>query len=74
MGRKKYTISDFYCKKCGTNMPLPRVKRQREKGHIKDLYCPVCKCIRKFVEIRGFDFKKGEICSQKYKRKNTSIL
>jgi len=52
MGRKNFTISDFYCTECGTDMPLPRVKNQREKGHIKDIYCPKCKQIKKFVEVK----------------------
>ena len=53
----KVLISDFYCQGCGANFPLPRTGNQREKGHIKDLWCPYCKAIMKFTEVRHMDFK-----------------
>ena len=53
MRRQKFVISHFYCNECKTDMPLPRKRgKMRENGHIKDLYCPVCKKIRKFTERR----------------------
>ena len=75
-GRKKrnkrkvtnYKKSDFVCPKCGFVIPLPRVRRQREKGHIKDLYCPRCKKIIKTVEVRASDFGKtlaGDVIDNK---------
>lgn len=50
--------SDFYCTECGSKgIPLPRSKtRQREYGHIKDLYCCRCKKITKHREIRYMDW------------------
>lgn len=42
--RKPMVMSLFVCPECGLEMPLPRIHgSQREKGHIKDLYCPICK-------------------------------
>lgn len=55
--RRYYSISDFVCPECGMIIPLPRLQ-QREKGHIKDLYCPGCKTERKFVEYRRKDVYK----------------
>lgn len=54
MGRKKYfTISRFICLNCGTIIPLPRLKsEQRELGHIKTMYCPICKDVKDFKEYR----------------------
>lgn len=49
--RDWYNISTFVCPECSTEMPIPRWHgHRREKGHIKDLYCPVCKTERKFKE------------------------
>lgn len=50
----EYTISQFVCPVCGGIMPLPRrSKKPRENGHIKDLYCPWCKEVRKFMEYKS---------------------
>lgn len=53
MGRQSFhTISSFVCEDCGGVMPLPRIHgKQRAKGHIKDVYCPICKEVKKFKEI-----------------------
>ena len=63
--KMKFSISRFKCQCCGNYFPLPRMKnRKREKNHIKDLWCPYCKCITKTKEIRDFDCYKnyyGEI-------------
>lgn len=49
--RKPMVMSLFVCPECGLEMPLPRIHgSQREKGHIKDLYCPICKDTMKFME------------------------
>ena len=66
MGRRGWhTISNFVCGECGMVMPLPRKHcYQREKGHIKDIYCPVCKDVKKFQEIGYKEFYRnmeGEI-------------
>ena len=53
-----FTISYFTCQNCGMIIPLPRKKnRQREHGHIKDLWCPCCLKIKKFKERRYCDFE-----------------
>lgn len=53
---RKVSISDFICPGCGNKIPLPRhMNHTREKGHIKDLYCPFCKDIMKMKEIRSID-------------------
>lgn len=47
----------FVCNTCGNTIPLMRRHgSQRERGHIKDLWCPYCKADRKFAEIRRGDF------------------
>lgn len=51
--------SDMICPECGRNFPIIRAaSKTREKGHIKDLYCPFCKKDQKFREIRSIDFIK----------------
>lgn len=53
MGRAIWhTISNFVCEDCGMEMPLPRKRgKQREKGHIKDVFCPRCGRVSKFKEF-----------------------
>ena len=49
-----YSISNFKCPECGNYIPLPRNKaKPREKGHIKDLFCPWCKKIQKTIEYKS---------------------
>ena len=65
--RDCYNISTFVCPDCGTEMPIPRWHgRRREKGHIKDLYCPKCKKTQKFKEFNNKECYKtldGEVIS-----------
>ena len=50
-------ISNFVCQECGTVVPLPRNHgRQRENGHVKDIWCPKCKCVSKFKEVKYNQF------------------
>ena len=57
MKTNRYTISNFICPDCGKAFPLPRPKaRRREKGHVKDLYCPFCKKKVKTTELRDIDY------------------
>lgn len=51
-----YRSSRFVGVECGTIIPLPRMNRQREKGHIKDLWCPVCGKKHGFREYKGNEF------------------
>ena len=51
--------SYFYClKHLGINHLGDGIQRgnQRQKGHIKDLYCPQCREIVKCLEIRHCDW------------------
>ena len=52
---KHVMTSSFVCPECGTVIPLPRVKRRREKGHVKTFYCYKCKADRDFQEVRYKD-------------------
>ena len=49
---------------CGTIIPLPRMYKQREKGHVKDLFCPKCGRVHGFREYKRNEFWKtmsGEV-------------
>lgn len=63
--RRWMVTSTFVCPECDTEIPLPREHcTQREKGHIKDLYCPKCKKKQKFKEYNYKQFYKtldGEV-------------
>lgn len=50
--KKKVSVtSTFVCSECGLEFPLPRIHgKQREKDHIKDLFCPMCGKVQKFKE------------------------
>jgi len=52
----KYKGSDLYCVECKTMFPIARCRKQRKKGHIKDLYCFHCKKVTKHFEVRSVDF------------------
>lgn len=51
--------SRFICCKCRTEnkiaVGLQRNYRQREKGHIKDLFCLKCQDVTKNIEVRYCD-------------------
>lgn len=50
--------SYFVCMECGMVIPLPRKHgKRRERGHIKDIYCPGCKKETKFRERRNGDYE-----------------
>ena len=59
MGKQKYqnfTISDFYCTKCGKKgIPIARkLGHEREAGHLKKLYCLYCKQEWDHAECKPF--------------------
>lgn len=56
----KYISSILICPECGSKLPIPRMKRMREKNHIKDMYCPTCKKEQKMKEIRYCDYDLEE--------------
>lgn len=57
MGRKKFTISSFICTNCKKEgIPLPRhIGSQRQKEHLKNMYCIHCKEKHNHIEIRECD-------------------
>ena len=51
----RYTISKFTCPECGKSMYVSRpMGKQRENGHIKDLWCYGCKRLRKMRERKDW--------------------
>lgn len=58
MAKDYFTVSDFYCVKCGNKgIPVARkMSRQREEGHLKKMHCIFCKMETNHREIRPFDF------------------
>ena len=67
--KKRSTISNFICPECGLEFPIPRkIGQQREKGHIKDLYCPICNKIQKFTEYtyRSEERRVGKECRSRW--------
>lgn len=60
--RRNFTISDVYCSQCGMKTTVPRKKnKQREKGHVKDVWCVHCKTITKHIEKRAMDHEKPDL-------------
>lgn len=48
--------SVLICPVCNKSFPIMRPHgQQRGKNHIKDIWCPYCKTIQKFKEIRRGD-------------------
>lgn len=55
--RQCMNLSTFICPECGKTFPIMRNHgRQRERGHIKDIWCPYCQQTQKFLEIRRSDY------------------
>jgi len=47
------------CPKCGEIITIwRRTGKQKKVGHIKDLYCYVCKEVTKQVEIYDYDYEE----------------
>lgn len=56
MASKSFTCSDFYCLQCMNKITLPRKgSRQREKNHLKNIYCIKCKNNVNHYEVRDCD-------------------
>lgn len=52
-------ISQLSCLVCEKNFPIPReYSNLRKDGHIKDIYCPTCKRMSKFVEHRVTNYDR----------------
>lgn len=59
---RHFTISDFYCVECG-NKGIPigrRQDQQRERDHLKKIYCLHCQEETNHVEARDFDYSMIE--------------
>ena len=68
----KITKSDFYCVYCGKK-GIPVVRQgnsQREKGHLKKLFCLYCGKETNHVEIRHFGNYTVEDFYQEFNSKN----
>lgn len=49
--RHKRFYSTLICPVCGLRMTIPReARRKRKEGHIKTMFCGICRTDRNFVE------------------------
>jgi ribosomal protein L33 len=54
--RKNLTQSKFFCTQCGKVQFIARKQSlQRERGHLKKLYCPFCNISCNHYEVREYD-------------------
>ncbi|MCR5608282.1 MAG: hypothetical protein K6G26_04390 [Lachnospiraceae bacterium] len=74
--RRNYNMSDMYCTGCGMKMRIPRRKScGREKGHLKKLYCYICKEDKNFIEVKDTDFTLNHMMrKQKIRKKIESEI
>ena len=50
--KSTYTMRVFKCPVCGGVLLAAKKSNKRTKvGHIKDLFCPYCNDVRKFVQV-----------------------
>ena len=64
--RRNLIINEFYCTRCGFKMELPRPKsKKRETGHLKNLYCCVCKEEMNFVECNNISYSYADYLKDK---------
>ena len=53
-----FIISYLICPQCGMKYPIPRKNgQQREKGHRKRFFCPICATVFNMKEIREGDYE-----------------
>lgn len=51
MARYKTVTTELMCLNCGTMLPISRKShKQKEKNHLKDIWCYKCKAVTKHVE------------------------
>jgi hypothetical protein len=54
--KNSISYSSFYCTQCTNKISLPRKQsRQREKNHLKNIYCIKCKEEVNHYEVRSCD-------------------
>ena len=59
--KSKRFYSTLICKECGLRMTIPRKAcSKRKEGHIKTMYCGICKKKTDFVENNYFRVEYGE--------------
>ena len=44
-------IRVFECPVCGFRQTCAKWKNKTAPGHVKDLYCPVCRKVREYIQI-----------------------
>jgi ribosomal protein L33 len=55
---RNFTISKFLCTQCNNETFLPRkASQQRERNHLKKIYCIKCRDEMNHVEKREFDWE-----------------
>lgn len=72
MANNHFSVSDFYCTCCGKRgLSLPRPERkQREPGHLKELFCFYCGEEKNAVEIKQNGRYTLEIFKAEFERGN----
>lgn len=69
----KFVSTDLVCPECGNVTTIQRkMSKEKQEGHIKDLYCYKCQKLTKQYEVkdvsifleknRDDSFEKGNIC------------
>ena len=70
--------TDLICLNCGNINTIQRIQgRERELGHIKDLYCYVCESRQKHYEIKDVDLfrlKYEDYVPKKLNENTTTVL
>jgi hypothetical protein len=73
--KREVILSKFYCTQCGKEgIPLARSKgKQREPGHLKNLWCPHCRQTNNFVEIKPYGEYTKECFDLEFKLNNFTV-
>lgn len=56
--RRGFTVRHFRCPECGASVAAAKGKCRTGQGHIKTMYCYVCKRDRDFVQVDS-DITRG---------------
>jgi ribosomal protein L33 len=57
-----FTISKFQCTQCSSTIFLPRKKsKQKERDHLKKIYCIECRDEINHKETREFDWEAPNV-------------
>lgn len=61
MKKSPYKSTDLVCLDCGSVVTINRkLNRQKNVGHIKDMYCPYCNKEVKFFEVKDVSIFKWD--------------